>query len=127
MKTITDHYYVLCIHDGEAELMSDINDDPDIITVMTRYMQATYVLLYQHPDAAVAGEIFAPEYDSEGTEASTSISKSGESGSENSGSGTLPLVWAAVSSFAVAGYGVWNGLTGIGDQLIIQLMTHLRG
>ena len=126
MKSITDRYYVLCIHDGEAELMSDINDDPDIITVMTQYMQATYVLLYQHPDAAVAGEIFAPEYDSEGTEASTSISKSGESGSENKGSGTLPLVWAAFSSFAVAGYGVWNGLTGRGDQLIIQLMSNLR-
>ena len=61
MKGASEHFYGLCLHDGEAELMSDTNTSNDVITVMTRWFDNTYVLLYQDPDAAVSTVEFIPE------------------------------------------------------------------
>ncbi|MBQ4482027.1 MAG: hypothetical protein II966_02230, partial [Lachnospiraceae bacterium] len=37
MKGVSEHFYGLCLHDGEAELLSDTNASKDVITVMTRW------------------------------------------------------------------------------------------
>lgn len=61
MQGVSEHFYGLCLHDGEAELLSDTSESKDVITVMTRWFDNTYALLYQDPDAAISSEVFIPE------------------------------------------------------------------
>ena len=46
-----DVFYVLRLHEGEATLLYDVDDDPETVTINTDGF-STYVLLYQDNKAA---------------------------------------------------------------------------
>ena len=60
-----DNFYVLRLHDGEATLLYDVDEDPETVTINTDGF-STYVMLYQEkekekPEEAAAVEPAEPE------------------------------------------------------------------
>lgn len=111
MKAQSDRFYVLCIHDGKVELLSDINSDPDMITVMTQWLQATYVLLYQDVDAAAAGEIYGPSQASFYTEHdSFDFTAKAADKPKHTPPKFLAISWFMSSFLVLGGYGIYEAL-----------------
>ena len=117
MQALSDRYYVLCIHDGQPELLSDLNNDPEMITVMTKWFNGPYVLLYQDVDAGVAGERFGPEKVSLVTGHDSFDFSSSDEDTGNTRPKFLAISWFLSSVIVLAGYGVWEVIK---DKAAIQ-------